>query len=110
MPTPILELDDVSVDFDGFYALTDLSSLANCVQLLALMVLVRRRFLMSLQAKSGQRKGLFRCAGKASSGCQSKRSLGLVLVANSRHRVFLITFQLLETLSLLQHRIKLLSI
>ncbi|RCL51493.1 MAG: urea ABC transporter ATP-binding protein UrtD [Synechococcus sp. MED-G71] len=25
MPTPILELDDVSVDFDGFYALTDLS-------------------------------------------------------------------------------------
>ena len=25
MPTPILELDDVSVDFDGFFALTDLS-------------------------------------------------------------------------------------
>lgn len=25
MPTPILELDDVSVDFDGFFALTDLT-------------------------------------------------------------------------------------
>ena len=25
MPTPILELNDVSVDFDGFFALTDLS-------------------------------------------------------------------------------------
>ena len=25
MTTPILELDDVSVDFDGFFALTDLS-------------------------------------------------------------------------------------
>ena len=25
MPTPILELDDVSVDFEGFFALTDLS-------------------------------------------------------------------------------------
>ena len=25
MPTPILELEDVSVDFDGFFALTDLS-------------------------------------------------------------------------------------
>ena len=25
MPTPILELDDVSVDFDGFFALSDLS-------------------------------------------------------------------------------------
>ncbi|HAU48891.1 MAG TPA: ABC transporter ATP-binding protein, partial [Planctomycetaceae bacterium] len=25
MSTPILELNDVSVDFDGFFALTDLS-------------------------------------------------------------------------------------